>query len=66
MSDWAFGFATGIAVGLAIGLSFSSRRQKPWSELSAREKKLMIGLIAAGVVLLLAGIVVFFLVDKQL
>ena len=65
MSDWAFGFATGIAVGLTIGLSFS-RRQKPWSELSGREKKVMIWLIAAGVVLLLAGIVVFFLVDKQL
>jgi hypothetical protein len=57
MSDWA--------VGLAIGLGFS-RRQKPWAELTGKEKKLMIGLIAAGVVLLLAGIVVFFLVDKQL
>jgi type II secretory pathway component PulM len=65
MNDWAFGFATGIAVGLTIDLSFS-RRQKPWSELSGREKKVMIWLIAAGVVLLLAGIVVFFLVDKQL
>jgi len=54
MSDWGAGFATGIAVGLVIGLS-AGRRQKPWSELSEREKKTRIGLIAAGVVLLAAG-----------
>ena len=54
MSDWA--------VGLAIGLGFG-RRQKTWSELSCRERKLMIGLIALGVVALAAGIVVFFLVS---
>lgn len=53
------------SVGLAIGLGFG-RRQKPWSELTGKEKKVMIALIAAGVALLLAGIVVFFLVDKQL
>ena len=61
MSDWGAGYATGIAVGLVIGL-LAGRRSKPWSEQTARQKKITIGLIAAGVVLLLAGIVVFFLV----
>ena len=61
MSDWGVGFATGIAVGLAIGLGFG-RKQKPWSELTEKQKKLMIWLIAAGVILLAAGVVVFFLV----
>jgi hypothetical protein len=67
MSDWAVGFAIGIAVGLAIGISVGfGRRQKPWSEQTSKEKKVMIALIAAGVVLLLAGIVVSFLFEKQL
>ena len=63
MSDWGAGFATGIAVGLAIGLSFR-RKQKPWSELTEKEKKLRVWLIAAGVILLAAGIVIFFLVGS--
>jgi hypothetical protein len=58
MSDWGAGFATGIAVGLTIGLSFA-RRRKPWAELSDRERKLMIALIALGVIALAAGIIVF-------
>ena len=61
MSDWGVGYAIGMAVGLAIGLSVRNR-QKPWSELSQKEKRLMIGLIALGVIALAAGIVVFFLV----
>ena len=61
MSDWAAGFATGIAVGLTIGL-ITGRKQKPWSELTEKEKKLRVWLIAAGVVMLAAGIVTFFLV----
>ena len=56
MSDLGVGFAIGIAVGLAIGI-VSGRRQKPWSELTEKEKRIRIGLIAAGVVLLAAGIV---------
>ena len=63
MSDWGAGFASGIAVGLAIGLSFA-RKRKPWSEMSEKEKKIQIGLIGAGVVLLATGIVVFFIVNK--
>ena len=56
MSDWGVGYAIGIFTGLAIGLAVG-RRQKPLSELTQKEKRIRIGLIAAGVVLLAAGIV---------
>jgi multidrug transporter EmrE-like cation transporter len=56
MIDWGVGYAIGIFTGLAIGLAVV-RRQKPWSELTQKEKRIRIGLIAAGVVLLAAGIV---------
>jgi len=56
MGDWGVGYAIGIFTGLAIGLAVG-RRQKPWSELTQKEKRIRIGLIAAGVVLLAAGIV---------
>jgi len=56
MSDWTIGYFWGIATGLAIGLVYA-RRQKPWSELTDKEKKIRIGLIATGAVLLAAGIV---------
>jgi len=62
MSDWGVGFASGIAVGLAIGL-IAGRKGKPWSELTEKERKFRIGLIAAGVIVLAAGIVTFFLVS---
>jgi multidrug transporter EmrE-like cation transporter len=56
MNDWGVGYAIGIFTGLAIGL-IVGRRQKPWSELTQKEKRIRISLIAAGVVLLAAGIV---------
>lgn len=56
MNDWGVGYAIGIFTGLAIGLAVG-RRQKPWSELTQKEKRIRIGLIAAGVVLLAVGIV---------
>ena len=52
------GFIAGISVGIAIGISIG-RKQKPWSELSAGEKKTRIISIAAGGVLFIAGVVVF-------
>jgi hypothetical protein len=39
---WSAGFATGIGVGFVLGL-FVGRlgvKQKPWSELTEKEKKL--------------------------
>jgi len=56
MSDLGVGYLIGVATGLAIGFVVG-RRQKPWSELTQKEKRIRIGLIAAGVVLLAAGIV---------
>ena len=58
MSDLGVGYLIGVATGLAIGFVVG-RRQKPWSELTQKEKRIRIGLIAAGVVLLAAGIVTF-------
>ena len=58
MSDLGVGYLIGVATGLAIGFVVT-RRQKPWSELTQKEKRIRIGLIAAGVVLLAAGIVTF-------
>jgi tetrahydromethanopterin S-methyltransferase subunit F len=60
MSDWGVGYLFGMASGLAIGF-VAGRRQKPWSELTQKERRIRIGLIAAGVVLLAAGIVMLLL-----
>lgn len=63
MSDWGIGFAMGIVVGLAIGFIITRGKQKSWSELTEREKKIRIWLIGAGVVLLAAGVVTALLVS---
>ncbi len=39
----------------------AARKQKPWSELTEKEKKNKIILVGIGVLLLLAGVVVAFL-----
>jgi len=58
VSDWGAGFATGIAVGLAIGLA--TRRQKPWSELTDREKKVRKGLaVGLGIAVALGAVLLF-------
>lgn len=58
MSDWGTGFATGIAVGLAIGVA-AGRKQRPWSELTEKEKKVRIGIMVALGLAVIAGFVVF-------
>jgi len=62
MSDTGFiiGMAAGIAIGISIGI-LMGRRQKPWSELTPREKQLRIGLVALLAILAVAGLVVFLL-----
>ncbi|MFC1941396.1 hypothetical protein ACFLWL_03230 [Chloroflexota bacterium] len=64
LTMWGAGFATGIGVGFAIGLIVGSLtvKQKSWSELTDKEKKARIWLIAAGVILLVAGILTFLFV----
>lgn len=60
MDGYVIGLAVGLGAGIAIGIS-AGKKQKPWYELTAGEKKTRIISLAVGVVLLLAG-VVFFLV----
>ena len=57
---WLLGLAAGIGIGVSIGISIG-KKQKSWSELTEKEKKTRIWLIATGVILLVAGIVVFLL-----
>jgi len=60
MDGYVIGLAVGLGAGIAIGISIG-KKQKPWSELTAGEKKTRIISLAVGVVLLVAG-VVFFLI----
>ena len=53
----AVGFGAGLGAGIAIGISMG-KKQKPWSELTAGEKKTRIISIAAGVLLLIAGVII--------
>ena len=60
MEGYTIGLAVGFGAGIAIGIAIGTK-QKPWSELTAAERKHRIITIAVGGVLLVAG-VVFFLV----
>lgn len=51
MDDWVAGYLVGIITGAVFGWVFG-RRQKQLSELSENQRKLVIGLTAAGVILL--------------
>ena len=56
---WGAGFATGIGVGFALGLVVGRLgvKQKPWSEMTEKEKKTRKIAIGVGSFLLLLGIV---------
>jgi len=58
MSDFGAGFAIGIAVGLGLGMTMG-RKQRPWSELTEKERKVRIGILVALGVVVVAGLVVF-------
>jgi len=62
MKDWMIPLLT-FFIGIGVGSYFTSlaKMHKPWSELTEREKRLIIGLLIAGVILLISGIVVFIL-----
>jgi hypothetical protein len=55
---WGAGFATGIGVGFALGLVVGRLgvKQKPWSELTDKEKKTRKIAIGAGSLFLVLGI----------
>ena len=57
MIGWILGLAGGMGIGISIGISIG-KKQKPWSELTDSEKNTRIAFITAGVVLLVAGIVI--------
>jgi hypothetical protein len=58
MEGYAIGLAVGLGAGIVIGISMG-RKQKPWSELTAAERKNRIIAIAAGGVLLVGGVATF-------
>jgi hypothetical protein len=58
MEGYSIGLAVGIGAGIVIGISIG-RKQKPWSELTAGERKKRIIAISVGGVLFVAGVVVF-------
>jgi tetrahydromethanopterin S-methyltransferase subunit F len=58
MSDFWYGLIAGIIVGMVIVFILTRGRQKPWSEMTEREKRITVWLIGVGVVLLVAGVVV--------
>jgi len=62
MKDWILPLLT-FFIGIGVGSYFTSlaKMHKPWSELTEREKRLRIGLLITGVILLISGIVVFIL-----
>jgi fructose-specific phosphotransferase system IIC component len=58
MSGFWYGLIAGIIVGLVIGFIIKRGKQKSWSEMTQKEKRLIIWLIGIGVILLAAGVVV--------
>ena len=63
-SDLLIGLLLGIAIGAGIGIGIgisTGRRNKPWSELNEREKRVRIIAIVTGSVLFIAGVVIFFI-----
>jgi hypothetical protein len=65
---WGAGFATGIAVGFALGLVVGrlGAKQKPWSELTDKERrtrKILIG-VASFFLLVGIGVLVWILLSR--
>ena len=58
---WGAGFATGIGIGFILGLVVGRLRakQKPWSELTLKEKKTRKILTGVSFFLTLLGVVAF-------
>ena len=56
MIGWIIGLAGGMGIGISIGISIG-KRQKPWPELTASEKKTRIVSIIVGAVLFVIGLI---------
>lgn len=60
MDGYTIGMLIGILIGLAIGISLGisiGRKQKPWSELTDKEKKYKKIIISIGIIILLIGLI---------
>ena len=62
MADF-IGMTLGIIIGIGIGLYFGmiSKSQKPWSELTKKEKKRILIFLIIGCIAFFLGIVTYFL-----
>lgn len=58
MSDFVIGIPIGIAIGLILGFIIG-KKQKPWSELTEEEKKILKIAIGMGIVSLILGVILF-------
>ena len=65
MNNWML-IILGAIVGIGLGSYFTAlaRPQKQWSELTEGEKKTRIGFFAVATLLLIIGVVVFFLFKR--
>jgi len=62
MNEFVIGFVIGIPIGTSLGIAIEIAigiQQKPWSELSYKEKKMRKNAIILGMITLLLGIIVF-------
>lgn len=64
MSDWLAGYTMGMIIGIGAGFAIGfavGKKQKLWSKLTEKEKKIRILITCAGAALAVLGVVVFFL-----
>lgn len=61
MNDWVL-FILGAMVGIGLGSYFTAiaKPQKPWSELTRKDKKIRIWLLSVGILSLIVGVVVLY------
>jgi hypothetical protein len=62
MSDFIIGFIIGVPIGTALGIAIEVAigiQQKPWSELTDKEKKIRKNALFVGFITLIIGVVVF-------
>ena len=65
MNDWVL-IILGIMVGIGLGSYFTAiaKPQKPWSELTEKEKKIRLWFFAIAILFLIIGVVVLYLYRK--
>lgn len=61
MEGFTLGMTIGMLLGLGVGISLGisiGKKQKPWEELTEKEKKQRIAIIGSGIILLSIGAIV--------